>query len=91
MMAKINLSYDTNNKKFLVDIDGKPVERVVGLSVYKYSDDDVELSMQLEPVKEDGMVIYQSVRANKNGELEHIKDEKKLQEDFNSWLSPQKQ
>ena len=90
-MAKINLSYDTNNKKFLVDIDGKPVERVVGLSVYKYSDDDVELSMQLEPVKEDGMVIYQSVRANKNGELEHIKDEKKLQEDFNSWLSPQKQ
>lgn len=89
-MAKINLSYDTNTKDFVVDVNGQPLDGVREFVLFKFNEDDVEMSIHLDPVKEDGMTIHRMVRANKDGKLETTEDKKPIQKAFNEWLSPQK-
>lgn len=67
-MAKINFSFDTNDKTLSVDIDGTPIKTVEDISLYKqYSDYDEpnkwELSMGVQAVKKDGMRIRTFVSA----------------------------
>lgn len=67
-MAKINFSFDTNDKTLSVDIDGTPIKTVEDISLYKQCSDydepnKWELSMGVQTVKKDGMRIRTFVSA----------------------------
>lgn len=87
-MAKINISYDTNTKDYLVDINGQPLDGVREVMMCRYGEDDVEMTIFLDPVKKDGMTIHQFVRADKNGNLETVEDKEPIKKAMHEWLGP---
>lgn len=64
-MAIVTCKFDTVNKSFSVDIDGKVINDVKHFTANKYySDENAYMRIELEPKENDGMQVYVSAHAS---------------------------
>lgn len=52
-MAKVNVEFDTVSKALAVTMDGKPMDNVVGVNLYRSYDDDDEYSCSVQMLNQD--------------------------------------
>lgn len=90
-MSKIIAEFDTVEKTCVVNMDGKPVEHLQGLSFYKSYDKKKGYMMSMSTGMQDeenDMMMMNYVQASENGELKPIKSEvDKIQEEISKHLS----
>lgn len=67
-MAKISVNFDTNEKTLSASIDGKEVENLYEVAIYKSFDGDKFTCSVTTAVKDEGNDMYQVTRLMANQE-----------------------